>query len=116
MNPSPSSSRQTVNGTTFVCTAPVVGRVPSSTSNVQHLVTHDASACQQKCMEEGKNKCNVYGFAPSEYTQNCTIGYASTYTKALAATTDPSANAGYCVASSHAETNPFYPPPSYTSQ
>lgn len=101
---------QTVNGVSFMCSAPINARAPSSLSNAKHIIVEDASACQLECMDAGKNKCNVYSFKPSDFAPNCTIGYAAAFTKALESTQDPSSIAGYCVPISDAATSIYYPP------
>ncbi len=110
MNSTTTTTIQRVNETTFICTAPIQARVPTTLSNVQHRATQDASMCQLECMEEGKNKCNAYSFENSTFAPNCTLGHASTFMKPLAFTADPSAVAGYCVSMEDAATSGFFPP------
>lgn len=102
---------ETVFGVSFLCSEPLKGaQPPSSLSSVKHLVVEDASACQLECLEAGKNKCNVYGYKPSSFASNCTIGLASSFTKPLESTTDKTTVSGYCVPLEDVATSVFYPP------
>jgi len=102
---------ETVKGVRFLCSGPTKGaRAPANLDHVKHVMAEDASACQLECLEQGKNRCNVYSYKPASFATNCTIGYAATFTQPLDSTDDQESVAGYCVALTDAANSIFYPP------
>ena len=106
------TTREIHDGIAFVCTQSSNASMPDKATNIAHSSVETVQECKQECMEAGSNQCNVYSFQPSSFAPNCTIGYASAYTKPLAYTKDKEGTAGYCIQEAQAQNTFNFPPPS----